>query len=418
MNTLSRSALAILPFLAASSAVVAQDPPNKPAPPPVVDQKKIDEAINKGVAFLKQQGVKGSHGRASELVLLTLLHAGMDEEDSHVKFELNAMLAAELQRTYNVAIQAMILEKLHRVKHQKRIFHCAQFLVDNQHEYGQWGYGEPTKLVDPPAGTPTGDAPKVATKGLAGKKAPPVDEKRVRFRIPVKRNPDHKPGSRGDDSNSQYAALGLRAAHDAGIILPKETVEKAAKSWRDLQVSDSGKSKDPADEKRVATGPETADPAGWGYSPENAKSGKGTGSMTVGGLAAVCIYDYILGQNWKADLDVREAMAWMTKHFTVTENANKGPEKHHYYYLYGMERAGDLYGTDWFGTHQWYPIGAKYLIESQKPDGSWLGNDTPTIDTCFAILFLKRATRPLDVASTDGRAPVANPPAKPADEKK
>ena len=60
------------------------------------------------------------------------------------------------------------------------------------------------------------------------------------------------------------------------------------------------------------------------------------------------------------------------------------------------------------GTHEWYPEGAKALLASQKVDGSWgvgtVGEnkvDRGTVDTCFAILFLKRATRPLDVVSVD-----------------
>ena len=69
-------------------------------------------------------------------------------------------------------------------------------------------------------------------------------------------------------------------------------------------------------------------------------------------------------------------------------------------------RAGIFYGTERFGAHEWYPEGATYLLGEQKPDGSWKAgkSDHEIWDTCFAILFLRRATRPLiDVASTDGR---------------
>ena len=76
-----------------------------------------------------------------------------------------------------------------------------------------------------------------------------------------------------------------------------------------------------------------------------------------------------------------------------------------YYYLYALERAGILCGTEAMGTHRWYPEGAKFLVEKQSPDGQWEHDgdwNKPVWNTCFAILFLKRATRPL-VASTDRR---------------
>ena len=49
--------------------------------------------------------------------------------------------------------------------------------------------------------------------------------------------------------------------------------------------------------------------------------------------------------------------------------------------------------------------GAKFLVEKQSANGQWEhGGDwnKPVWNTCFAILFLKRATRPL-VVSTDRR---------------
>ena len=63
-----------------------------------------------------------------------------------------------------------------------------------------------------------------------------------------------------------------------------------------------------------------------------------------------------------------------------------------------------LYGTELIGRHEWYVEGAKLLLDAQKADGSWrvANGENAAYDTCFAILFLRRATMPLgDVASTD-----------------
>ena len=63
-----------------------------------------------------------------------------------------------------------------------------------------------------------------------------------------------------------------------------------------------------------------------------------------------------------------------------------------------------LYGTEMIGRHEWYVEGAEMLLAAQNADGSWAAKTqvNPLRDTCFAILFLRRATRPLqDVASVD-----------------
>jgi hypothetical protein len=53
------------------------------------------------------------------------------------------------------------------------------------------------------------------------------------------------------------------------------------------------------------------------------------------------------------------------------------------------------------GIHDWYARGARAILGAQQADGSWPGGQ-PVPDTCFAVLFLRRATRPLvDVETGD-----------------
>lgn len=68
------------------------------------------------------------------------------------------------------------------------------------------------------------------------------------------------------------------------------------------------------------------------------------------------------------------------------------------------------------GAHDWYLEGARYLVGRQGGDGSWntgmLGGKeykpSAVLDTAWAILFLKKATRPMKPMPP----PVVTPPSK------
>ncbi len=397
----------------------------KPPTPPVnfgVDPRRVDEAIAKGAAYLKASGVKESMnpaaapglGECPELILWTLVHAGVPENDPDFVKLFYYVLGRKLERTYSVALQAMILEELNRVKYQVRIAQCAQFLMDAQCANGQWSYTGPAQI-----GTPTmGLKPEVATGG--GSNPPAGTGARVKPKVVRKITSIHKMQEgppTGDNSNSQYAALGLRACHDAGIQIPKAVIVRAQSWWRISQHDEEGKDA----EKRPAVasgGGVPALPAGWCYGPKD-HGHAAYSSMTAGAVGSVAIWDYLLDEKtWKKDPTLQKGIAWIDRHFTVA--ANDGPSEHVpdpgwmlYYYLYALERAGVLAGTETFGAHKWYVEGAEAILKAQKPDGSWLSPlphgdrslaTNGAWDTCFAILFLKRATRPLEeVASTDDR---------------
>lgn len=370
-----------------------------------VDQKRIDEAIKKGAEYLKTAESSGwdQHiANSDELILLTLIHAEVPESDPKFREIFQRAMDAKLERVYKVALLAMCLEELDRVKYQPKIKQCAQFLVDNQCQNGQWSYGEPSTFAE---GTPSMGTPRAAIAS-AGKPqaAGPRQKPKVVTRSPVEKRVQGP--ATGDNSNSQYAALGLRACHDAGIQLPRETVVKLAKRWwATSQLGDKG-GKDTS--VSTGVGPLTADPRGWSYTTND----PAYSSMTTGAIGAVCIYDYILGEDWKKDKVVAGGLAWLNKNYSVTENigpcetGGREPKEFLYYYLYALERVGMLYDTSLIGNHDWYLDGARVILAAQKPDGSWAESGPatmrPTWDTCFAVLFLKRATRPL-VVSVDRR---------------
>jgi len=379
-----------------------------------VDPVKVSQAIQKGCDYLKTSASPGAHRgikNCNELIALTLIEGGVPVADPVVQKHLQEMLIAPLERTYNAVLTAMVLEAVHRVKYQDRIWQCAQFLVDNQCPNGQWAYGEPTEAIK---NVPTGGArPEVASGGAKGVKEPEFGlggerlKPKVMRKMAVARTRQGPAG--GDNSNSQYAALGLRACYDAGIKLPEDTILMAKKWWYDSQHSaNEGGKKDAG----VASGEISGTPKGWCYQDVYGvcKGGPSYGSMTAGACGAIVIYDYMQGKDWKRNSAVKNGMAWLGANWSVTEN--KGPAEVHegapnayvYYYLYAVERLGMLYDTGKIGGRFWYADGAKVLLEAQKPDGSWDASEPkqPPWDTCFAILFLKRATRPLIATEAGG----------------
>jgi hypothetical protein len=387
---MERVSIIFLAFLLPAAAA-AQD--KKPEPPkaPALSQAAIDAAIKKGAEYLKRApspaawaGIKDS----DELILYTLLVADVPDTDPAFQKYFTKVTTGPLEKTYKVALQAMTLEEMDRVKHQGRIAMCGQFLVDNQCQNGQWGYGEVSehvKEVEPPKDVATSgtEAPREGPRVYGEGKAKP----KVRHKIAVKKMKDGP--ETGDNSNTQYAALGLRACYDSGIAIPEGVVLLAVKWWRESQ--------HPPSEKEGVYGGR-----GWNYKTREADKRGPYHAMTAGGTACLVIYDYMLKREWENDSFVKSGMKWLTDHFRVDKN---------YYYMYGLERVGILYGTPTLGTHDWYQEGARLLLKEQKADGSWgdhkdkddtkeKESERNTQETCFAILFLKKATRPL-VASED-----------------
>lgn len=185
-----------------------------------------------------------------------------------------------------------------------------------------------------------------------------------------------------DRSVSQLCVLGMWACEQAGQEVPSEYWRIVDAAWKNSQRADGG----------------------WNY--QDAKEGGSTGTMTAAGIATLFItQDYILqadGQQWslcrggQKNPWIDKGLAWMDKNAPrLLQNA-----PHYYYQLYGIERIGVASGRKYFGTTDWYKVGADQLIKRQNKDGSW-GNDDAghnprkIPDTVFSILFLVRGRAPV-----------------------
>ena len=179
----------------------------------------------------------------------------------------------------------------------------------------------------------------------------------------------------GDLSNTQYAALGLRVAVQHGLKVATELWEKMAAA---VLLTQKGE------------GSGAYAPLAFSYKAPD----KPTGSMTAAGVAILVICDEQLhGHSKSGSLGAlaRRGVAWLGQNFAADGNPGLGT-KWQNYWLYGLERVAALLKLDRIGDHDWYREGARWLVDHQKPEGHWAVSEADVLDTCWALLFLTRAT--------------------------
>lgn len=206
---------------------------------------------------------------------------------------------------------------------------------------------------------------------------------------------DYPGFDRADLSNTQIAALGLRAAHAAGLALPKGI-------WADLAEMALRHQEPAVDVPVEGARPKRDAPrmAGFGYEPH----WKPSASMTTAGITILGIAaedPARVDRRLAARIDEARtlALAWLAHHYSIEGNPG-GEAGWHHYYLYGLERVGAFCGVERIGAHDWYAEGAAQLLKEQRDDGGWRNDGRAAwppapmgiANTCFALLFLRKAT--------------------------
>jgi hypothetical protein len=73
------------------------------------------------------------------------------------------------------------------------------------------------------------------------------------------------------------------------------------------------------------------------------------------------------------------------------------------YFLWSVERVAMLYDLKTIGGKDWYGWGAQILVHNQQANGSWANSHypgaNPQVNTCFALLFLKRSNLVQDLTN-------------------
>ncbi|MEO6595587.1 MAG: hypothetical protein ABIP94_12615 [Planctomycetota bacterium] len=214
-----------------------------------------------------------------------------------------------------------------------------------------------------------------------------------------------------DNSNSQYALLGLWSATLCQQQVPRGVWLAAAEHWLSAMHAPSSKprglrlvsimdvlGKDSEVLTKGATGRATP-PRGFGYTLPGA--GPTYGSMTCAGIAGMSLCRAALDSgkatalDGKLDLAMRASFAWLAANRTVRWNPGPPPQrdKHFFYWLYSLERACELSRTGLIDDWDWYHEGAQLLLALQDHDGKF--GPVSMEEQCFAVLFLKKAQLPV-----------------------
>ncbi|MBV9122688.1 MAG: DUF4159 domain-containing protein, partial [Planctomycetes bacterium] len=332
--------------------------PLQAAPPrePLVDQVRM--AIKNGVQFLrdKQVLVEGGKGHWEIeagsltrpggwtcLAMLALLNSGVKPDDPAIQKGLQYLRDIPPDDTYVVGLQIMVFAAAGSPLDKERIQRNVDWLVDSWVKNGQngWTY--------------------------------------------------KKYGAGSDNSNTQYALLGLHEGQLAGAHIDPNIWQAIQNFYINTQIHT----------------PE-GDGA-WSYS-RNLKDDP-TLTMTTAGLSGLLITGMEINTGreeilkdgtiahcgtYKENPNINRALGWIGRHFRIEIEE---PPRAIYYNLYGIERAGRLSGLRFLGEHDWYREGCEWLVKRQREDGSWMGQPPldhwPVVSTSFALLFLSKGRTPV-----------------------
>ncbi|MCS7045862.1 MAG: hypothetical protein NZO58_05860 [Gemmataceae bacterium] len=406
--------------------------------PPLPDYLKasIADAIERGRNYLqrtqKPSGTweEGGHrfGYAA-LPALTLLECGVSPNDAGIRaaadYIRRGVLGKDLINTYEVSLAILFLDRLGNPKDKPYVEILAARLIASQTPTGGWGYStqwldakdtdkilslirrlEPLPLEHLLAGRVAGmDNPfvkrePVPSHELVRKRTVNVPKELVLLpcftqfgTFPLKDPEKPPPGvpflDRTDNSTTQFALLALWAARRKEYDIPiTRTGSMAFMRFHTCQ-SPSG---------------------AWDYLYVNGGSG-GTPTMINTGLLGMAIGHGIvkemkLQDDPPVDEDPRilHGFKALAGHIGVPQDRVKDIPLPNLYFLWGLERVCMLYNVHLIGNRDWYHWGAEALVANQEPDGYWFKKDgypgaSPTIDTCFALMFLRRANLAKDLSA-------------------
>lgn len=417
------------------------------------DQGKVDEAVAKAAAFLKQRAGQplntdgGVHGNGEAALMgLAMLEASVPPADPAMKALIQTIRGSALQQTstYPVSLTVLFLDRLGDPADIPLIQMLGVRLYAGMNGNGGWGYStweagidqnemvrlqkafENRELANEPRQTDPpkpGDPPRpVARVGklhseVAKYHAAVIQAIQARGRTNV-----------GDDnSNTQFGMIALWVAQRNGVPA-KDAFALIERRFLTTQNPNDG---------------------GWGY------SGVGSGStpaMTCAGLLGLALgagarETKLVAEKKeppKADpkkpvdddpfsnpnnpnrppragkdkpaedgkppaglpKSVQAALTSMGQFLQAAKGVRQGNPLgrfvgvgNSFYLLWSMERMAVAYSLDTIGGVNWYDFGAGLLLPAQQADGSWADQQYGAeVNTAFAVLFLTKSNLVRDLS--------------------
>jgi hypothetical protein len=376
--------------------------------------QRVNLAIDQGLRYLRQDFQKDESRVELGLVGLTMLECGAAAADPIIAWIAGSLRRhqAQLRSTYSLSLAIMFFDRLGQAGDEVLMQMLAERLRQAQLPDGTWTYlpsatqGDPrSPLAIDARGWVVVTAGNVVVSSLQPGR-PPMTAKSQPFKpgfpptppstapVPYQLPAWPKPHSflmQGDHSNTQFAVLALWIAsrHHAGRTV--DALQQADAHFLKSQHPDGS----------------------WGYAGMSHRS---RDSMTCGGLVALGLghgAEIKSGDKDRAFAKRKNAIAKGLRFLEKTLERPPRPRGNHFlgaeadsdlYFLWSLDRLAMAYGLRSIGKTAWYPWAAQLLVGSQHSDGSWRESYGGPVDTCFALLVLKRSNLAEDLTKMMDKA--------------